>query len=215
MHIDVVFPLSIGDEMGNSSMKSKRYKQTDGSSANGSAYKTHRFKNSSVESLRARVEELEQESKRKDDELNVKDRHIKDLQEQLVKQTRALAEMSAELQSKCIQLSRLQDAMKSQSPASSSLPSRPTSIKTSSKSSPSLSIRIKETANRRKGAKAGVSAEPTSRTYDSSALPKFSFEKARVPKDARWGSLFIWKKKTVYAWLFVMFRYENLSWKDI
>ncbi|XP_022609492.1 cGMP-dependent protein kinase 2 [Seriola dumerili] len=171
--------------MGNGSMKSKRYKHTDGSSAssNGRAHKDHGggYKNSSLDSLRARVEELEREGKRKDEELCTKEQQIKGLQEQLVKQTRALAELSEEMQNKCIQLSKLQDVMKNQTAASAS---RPPSIKTSGKSSPNLSVRIKETLNRRKGAKAGVSAEPTSRTYDSSSLPKFSFENARVPKDA-------------------------------
>ncbi|XP_040898388.1 cGMP-dependent protein kinase 2 isoform X2 [Toxotes jaculatrix] len=159
--------------MGNGSMKSKRYKHTDGSAAS-----------SSLDSLRARVEELEREGKRKDEELCAKEQQIKGLQEQLAKQTRALAELSEELQNKCIQLNKLQDVMKNQSGASASLASRPPSVKASGKSSPNLSVRIKETLNRRKGAKAGVSAEPTSRTYDSSSLPKFSFENARVPKDA-------------------------------
>ncbi|KAE8291733.1 cGMP-dependent protein kinase 2 [Larimichthys crocea] len=174
--------------MGNGSMKSKRYKQTDGSAAasNSRAHKDNGggFKNSSLESLRARVDELEREGKRRDEELCAKEQQIKSLQEQLAKQTRALAELSEELQNKCIQLNKLQDVMKNQSGASAALASRTPSIKTSGKNSPNLGVRIKETLNRRKGAKAGVSAEPTSRTYDSSSLPKFSFEKARVPKDA-------------------------------
>ncbi|KAM7415612.1 hypothetical protein PAMA_017912 [Pampus argenteus] len=172
--------------MGNGSMKSKRYKHTDGSAAsfNGRAHKDigAGFKNSSLDSLRARVEELEREGKRKDEELCAKEQQIKGLQEQLAKQTRALAELSEELQNKCIQLNKLQDVMRNQTGASAGLASRTPSVKVSSKSndknSPNLSVRIKETLNRRKGAKAGVSAEPTSRTYD------FSFEKARVPKDA-------------------------------
>lgn len=131
------------------------------------------------------MEELEREGKRKDEELCAKEQQIKGLQEQLAKQTRALAELSEELQNKCIQLNKLQDVMKNQSGPSAGVGSRQPSIKTSGKGSPNLSIRIKETLNRRKGAKAGVSAEPSSRTYDSSSLPKFSFEKARVPKDAR------------------------------
>ncbi|XP_030579348.1 cGMP-dependent protein kinase 2 [Archocentrus centrarchus] len=165
--------------MGNGSMKSKRYKQTD-----GSAHKDHGggFKNSTLDLLRARVEELEREGKRKDEELCVREQQIKGLQEQLAKQTRVLAEMSEELQNKCIQLNKLLDVLKSGT--SAGLTSRPPSVKASCKGSPNLSIRIKETLNRRKGAKAGVSAEPTSRTYDSSGLPKFSFEKARVPKEA-------------------------------
>ncbi|XP_030000325.1 cGMP-dependent protein kinase 2 [Sphaeramia orbicularis] len=179
--------------MGNGSMKSKRYKHADGSASasNGRAHKDHgcRSKNSSLDSLRARVEELEREGKRKDEELVSKEAQIKGLQEQLLKQTRALAELSEELHNKCVQLNKLQDVMKNQTGLGAGpgagLPSRPPSVKGGgSRSSPNLSVRIKETINRRKGAKAGVSAEPTSRTYDSSSLPKFSFEKARVPKDA-------------------------------
>ncbi|KAM7018806.1 LOW QUALITY PROTEIN: cGMP-dependent protein kinase 2 [Tautogolabrus adspersus] len=161
--------------MGNGSMKSKRYKHTDGCG----------FKHPSVDSLRARVDDLEREGKRREEELCAKEQQIKGLQEQLTKQTRALAELSEELQNKCIQLNKLQDVMKNQSgAAAAALVSRPPSVRTCGKNSPNLSVRIKETLNRRKGAKAGVSAEPTSRTYDSSSLPKFSFEKARVPKDA-------------------------------
>lgn len=180
-----IFSSPSGLKMGNGSMKSKRYKPTDNSvpASNGQAHKDHCgvFKNSSQESLRVRVEELEREGKRKDEELCAKEQQIKGLQEQLAKQTRVLSELSEELQSKCIQLNKLQDVLKSGAPAG--LASRPPSVKTSGKSSPNLSVRIKETLNRRKGAKAGVSAEPT-----SSTLPKFSFEKARVPKDARWDA---------------------------
>lgn len=174
--------------MGNGSMKSKRYKCTDGCGAASNSW-THKdgcgFKKSSLDSLRARVVELEREGKRKDEELCAREQQIRSLQEQLAKQTRALAELSEELQDKCIQLNKLQDVMRSQGGAQVSLASRPPSVKTGGRGSPNLSVRIKETLNRRKGAKAGVSAEPTSRTYDSSSLPKFSFEKARVPKDAR------------------------------
>ncbi|XP_035495852.1 cGMP-dependent protein kinase 2 [Scophthalmus maximus] len=173
--------------MGNGSMKSKRYKQADGSAApaapNGRAHGG--FSISSLDSLRARVDELERDGKRKDEELSAREQQVRGLQEQLAKQTRALAELSEELQSKCVQLGKLQDAMKGQSGAGAALASRAPSIRAGGgKGSPNLGVRIKETLNRRKGAKAGVSAEPTSRTYDSSGLPKFSFENARVPKDA-------------------------------
>lgn len=177
---DFISPLR--PKMGNGSMKSKRYKPTETSvsAANGQAHKERcsAHKTSSLDSLRARVDELEREGKRKDEELCAKEQQIKGLQEQLAKQTRVLSELSEELQNKCIQLNKLQDVLKSGAPTG--LPSRPPSVKASGKSSPNLSVRIKETMNRRKGAKAGVSAEPT-----SSSLPKFSFEKARVPKDVR------------------------------
>lgn len=167
--------------MGNRSMKSKRYKNADGSvtASNSWTHKdSRRLKNGSLDSLRARVEELEREGKRRVEELHTKEQQIRRLQEQLAKQTRVLAELSEELQAKCIQLSALQDVMKSQGGAGAA--SRPPSVRKAGKSSPNLSVRIKETLNRRRGAKAGVSAEPT-----SSGLPKFCFEKARVPKEAR------------------------------
>lgn len=171
--------------MGNGSVKSKRYRSAEGAAAasNGRAHGDH--SGGAADALRARVEELEREGKRKDEELCAKEQLIAGLQEQLAKQTRAAAELSEELQSKSVQLGKLQDVVKTQSGAPAGLPSRPPSVKAGGKNSPNLSVRIKETLNRRKGAKAGVSAEPTSRTYDSSSLPKFSFEKARVPKDAR------------------------------
>lgn len=163
--------------MGNGSMKSKRYKNTDSSvtASNSWSHKDGcRFKNGSLDSLRARVEELEREGKRKDEELQAKEQQIRSLQEQLAKQTQVLAELGEELQSKCIQLNHLQDVMKSQGGAGVA------SVRKAGKSSPNLSARIKETLNRRRGAKAGVSAEPT-----SSGLAKFCFEKARVLKDVR------------------------------
>lgn len=155
-------------------MKSKRYKCTDGS-----------FKKSSLDSLRARVADLEREGRRKDEELCAREQQVRSLQEQLAKQSRALAQLSQQLQDKCVQLNKLQDVMRNQGGAQVGLPSRPPSVRTGSRGSPNLGVRIKETLNRRRGAKEGVSAEPTSRTYDSSSLPKFSFDKARVPKDAR------------------------------
>lgn len=169
-------------------MKSKRYKPSDGS-APAAAAACRGPKNPSLDSLRARVDELEREGKRRDEELRAKEKLIKDLQEQLARQTDSLAELSEELQEKNVQLNKLQDVMKSQSGAAAAAgaaaSSRPPSIRASRRTSPKLSVRIKGSLNRRKGAKSGVSAEPTSRTYDSSGLPKFSFEKARVPKDAR------------------------------
>lgn len=162
-------------------MKSKRYKNADSSVTAASSWShkdSRRFKNGSLDSLRARVDELEREGKRRDEELQAKEQQIRRLQEQLAKQTRVLAELSEELQSKCTQLNKLQDAVKSQGGAGAA--SRPPSVRKAAKSSPNLSLRIKETLNRRRGAKAGVSAEPT-----SSGLPRFCFEKARVPKDVR------------------------------
>lgn len=169
-------------------MKSKRYKPSDGSAPAAAAAGCRGPKNPSLDSLRARVDELEREGKRRDEELRAKEKLIKDLQEQLDRQTDSLAELSEELQEKNVQLNKLQDVMKSQSGAAAAgaaASSRPPSIRASRRTSPKLSVRIKGSLNRRKGAKSGVSAEPTSRTYDSSGLPKFSFEKARVPKDAR------------------------------
>lgn len=156
-------------------------KNADGSVTASSSW-THKDgrggKNASLDSLRARVEELELQARRRDEELQAKEQQIGSLQDQLARQTRVLAELGQELQNKCVQLNKLQDAMKSQGGAAAA--SRPPSVRKAGKSSPNLSVRIKETLNRRKGAKAGVSAEPT-----SSGLPKFCFEEARVAKDVR------------------------------
>lgn len=154
-------------------------KNADGSVTTSSSW-THKdgrgVKNASLDSLRARVEELELQARRRDEELRAKEQQIGSLQDQLARQTRVLAELGQELRNKCVQLSKLQDAMTSQGGAVS----RPPSIRKAGTSSPNLSVDIKETLNRRKGAKAGVSAEPT-----SGGLPKFCFEDARVAKDVR------------------------------
>ncbi|XP_024115869.1 cGMP-dependent protein kinase 2 isoform X2 [Oryzias melastigma] len=160
--------------MGNASMKSKCCKSTEGSAA---ASTKDQLKHPTRDSLRVRVEELEREVKMKDEELGAREQHIKALQEQLDKQTQVLSELSEELHTRSITLNMLQDAVKSEPPTG--LAFRPASVRASRKTSPNPSVRTKETPNRRKGAKAGVSAEPT-----SSSPQKFSFEKARVPKDA-------------------------------
>lgn len=67
------------------------------------------------------MEELEREGKRKDEELCAKKQQIKCLQEQRAKHTRALAQLSEELQSKCVQISKLQDVMKNQTVVTVSL----------------------------------------------------------------------------------------------
>lgn len=162
--------------MGNASIRSKCCKSTEGSASTST--KDQQAKQPTRDSLRVRVEELEREVKLKDEELGAREQHIKALQEQLAKQTQVLSELSEELHAKSITLNMLQDAMRSE--PSTGLAFRPASVRASGKSSPNLSVRTKDTPNRRKGAKSGVSAEPT-----SSSLQKFSFEKARVPKDAR------------------------------
>uniref|UniRef100_A0A3P9H026 cGMP-dependent protein kinase n=1 Tax=Oryzias latipes TaxID=8090 RepID=A0A3P9H026_ORYLA len=161
--------------MGNASIRSKCCKSTEGSASTST--KDQQAKQPTRDSLRVRVEELEREVKMKDEELGAREQHIKALQEQLAKQTQVLSELSEELHAKSITLNMLQDAMRSE--PSTGLAFRPASVRASGKSSPNLSVRTKDTPNRRKGAKSGVSAEPT-----SSSLQKFSFEKARVPKDA-------------------------------
>jgi cGMP-dependent protein kinase 2 len=136
--------------------------------------------------LRRRVEEMEKENCKKEEELGAKSQHIASLLEQLANQTQALAELREELQSKSLQIAKLQELIPPQGDSGDPSPGTPGS-RTSRGSSlrAKNSRRSKDTVNRRRGAKAGVSAEPTSRTYDSSSLPKFSFEEARVPKDAR------------------------------
>ncbi|XP_034968236.2 cGMP-dependent protein kinase 2 [Zootoca vivipara] len=123
--------------------------------------------------LRSKIWELERELKRQEDELHERNYHIIELQEQLAKQTRTIADLTEELKCKCIQLNKLQDVVDTQG------------------ANPFLFSPLKETpranhaapsSNRRRGAKEGVSAEPTTRTYDLTEQPRFSFEKARVRK---------------------------------
>ncbi|XP_042325649.1 cGMP-dependent protein kinase 2 [Sceloporus undulatus] len=125
--------------------------------------------------LRSKVWELERELKRQEEELHERNYHILELQEQLAKQTRTIADLTEELKCKCIQLNKLQDVVDTQG------------------ANPFLFSPLKEVpkassapcSNRRRGAKEGVSAEPTTRTYDLTEQPRFSFEKARVRKASR------------------------------
>ncbi|NXO56940.1 KGP2 kinase, partial [Aramus guarauna] len=122
--------------------------------------------------LCSRVLELEKELKRKDQELQECQSHVAELQEQLAMQTKVIAELTKELQSKCIQLNKLQDVVSSQGEHSVQL-------------SPfKVAPRIQVSADRRRGAKEGVSAEPTTQLYDLNRQATFSFEKARVRKDS-------------------------------
>nr|XP_020658843.1 cGMP-dependent protein kinase 2 [Pogona vitticeps] len=122
--------------------------------------------------LRSRVWELEKELKRQEEELHERNYHILELQEQLAKQTRTIAELTEELKCKCIQLNKLQDVVDTQ--GTNPFPFSP--LKEPPRSSQAAC------SNRRRGAKEGVSAEPTTRTYDLTEQPRFSFEKARVRK---------------------------------
>ncbi|XP_072921323.1 cGMP-dependent protein kinase 2 isoform X1 [Hemitrygon akajei] len=121
--------------------------------------------------IQDRLLEVELENKRKDDQLHQQQCKIEELEMQLSQQTCMIAEITEELQAKCIQMNKLQDVVKTQC----GVLFQP--------SPPPLRTANKETANRR-GAKEGVSAEPTTRTYDSSKLPVFSMEGARVRKDS-------------------------------
>ncbi|CAL8344290.1 unnamed protein product [Lota lota] len=175
--------------MGNGSMKSRCLKQTQSSLSSVQEEQAQQEVLQEVlEVLRMRVEEMEKENCKKEEELCAKNQHIMSLQEQLANQTQALAELREELQSKSLQIAKLQDLIPPQGDPGSGDPSpgNPGPGQTSRGSSlrAKASRRSRDTINRRRGAKSGVSAEPTSRTYDSSSLPKFSFEEARVPKDA-------------------------------
>ncbi|KTG36437.1 hypothetical protein cypCar_00001268 [Cyprinus carpio] len=159
--------------MGNGSMKLNPLKQVS-----GSAKSKNNGESSSVSQvLRVRVEELENQLKKKDEDLNAKEIQIKHLEEQLAQQRQTISEISDTLRNKCIQLNKLQDVLKNQG----ELGLLPSPIK--EKVSQCLTGLLRDTLNRRKGAKAGVSAEPSSRTYDSSGVPKFYFESAQVWKE--------------------------------
>ncbi|XP_062431078.1 cGMP-dependent protein kinase 2 isoform X2 [Rhea pennata] len=149
--------------MGNGSVKPKHLKRPDRHVANLST---------GFDVLCSRVLDLEKMLKRKDEELRDSECHVAELQEQLGVQTKVIAELTKELQSKCIQLNKLQDVVNIQ--GESSLQASPFKV----------APRIKVSANGRRGAKEGVSAEPTTWLYDLSRQARFSFEKARVRKDS-------------------------------
>ncbi|KAF1537964.1 cGMP-dependent protein kinase 2, partial [Eudyptula minor] len=170
--------------MGNGSMKPKHLRQPDRHVANLSigCAGNHKFLkdpglginmiNGQADVLCSRVLELEKELKRKDQELQEGQSHVAELQEQLAMQTKVIAELTKELQSKCIQLNKLQDVVSTQGEH----PLQPSPFKVAS--------RIQVSADKRRGAKEGVSAEPTTQLYDLKRQATFSFEKARVQKDS-------------------------------
>ncbi|XP_066488175.1 cGMP-dependent protein kinase 2 isoform X4 [Tiliqua scincoides] len=147
--------------MGNGSVKPKYLKRLDG-----------HVGSCPFDILRSKVWELERELKRQEEELQERNYHIIELQEQLAKQTRTIADLTEELKCKCIQLNKLQDVVDTHG------------------ENPFLFSPLQEVprvshgacSDRRRGAKEGVSAEPTTRTYDLTEQPRFSFEKARVRK---------------------------------
>lgn len=153
--------------MGNGSVKPKHSKHPDGHSGN-----------LTIDALRSKVIELERELRRKEAENQEHEYHLKELREQISKQTVAIAELTEELQNKCIQLNKLQDVVHIQ--GGSLLPASPDKVplEVHRKTSGLVSL------HSRRGAKAGVSAEPTTRTYDLNKPPEFSFEKARIRKDS-------------------------------
>ncbi|NXK93773.1 KGP2 kinase, partial [Formicarius rufipectus] len=164
--------------MGNRLVKPKHLRQPDRHIANlaiGCAA-NHKFLmdpclgisviNGQADVLCSKVLEMEKELKRKNQELQDSQNHVAELQEQLAMQTKVIAELTKELQSKCIQLNKLQDVVSTQ--GQQSLQPSP----------------LKVSANRRRGAKEGVSAEPTTQLYDFSRQTMFSLEKATVRKDS-------------------------------
>ncbi|XP_056424916.1 cGMP-dependent protein kinase 2 isoform X3 [Hyla sarda] len=157
--------------MGNGSMKPKPLRQPDGQLMNLSVSSCSRLY--STDPFKGKVWELERQLKIKDEELIKKDYIVHELQEKYTKQTQVIAEITEELQSKCVQLNKLQDVISSHS----GNPIPPTA-------SPFKTLSGFFNNSKRKGAKEGISAEPTTRTYDQSNSPKFSFEKARVKKDS-------------------------------
>ncbi|KAF1575769.1 cGMP-dependent protein kinase 2, partial [Eudyptes moseleyi] len=170
--------------MGNGSVKPKHLRQPDRHVANLSigCAGNHKFLkdpglgisviNGQADVLCSRVLELEKELKRKDQELQEGQSHVAELQEQLAMQTKVIAELTKELQSKCIQLNKLQDVVSTQGEH----PLQPSPFKVAPK--------IQVSADKRRGAKEGVSAEPTTQLYDLNRQATFSFEEARVRKDS-------------------------------
>ncbi|KAM3672915.1 cGMP-dependent protein kinase 2 isoform 2-T2 [Ammospiza maritima maritima] len=166
------------DKMGNGLVKPKHLRQPNRHVANlaiGCAA-SHKFLmdpclginviNGPADVLCSKILELEKELKRKDQQLQESRSHVAELQEQLAMQTKVIAELTKELQSKCIQLNKLQDVVSTQ--GEHSLQPSP----------------FKVSADRRRGAKEGVSAEPTTGLCDLSRQTVFSLEKATVRKDS-------------------------------
>ncbi|NXL83185.1 KGP2 kinase, partial [Alectura lathami] len=153
--------------MGNASMKPKHLRQADRHLANLSVGCA-----GNPDILCSRVIELEKALQRKDEELQEGQSLVAELQEQLAAQTKVIAELTKELQSKCVQLNKLQDVISTQG-EQRLLPSP-------RRATPENHV----SAGRRKGAKEGVSAEPTTQLYDPSKQARFSFEKSRVRKDS-------------------------------
>ncbi|XP_055486392.1 cGMP-dependent protein kinase 2 [Leucoraja erinacea] len=134
------------------------------------------------EILQDRLLELELENKNKDDQLHRQESKIQELQEQLIRQTHTIAEITEDLQAKCIQVNKLQDVVKTQ--CGVLFQSSPSPLRSANRFMNQCTSVLKDIANQRRGAKEGVSAEPTTRTYDSSKLPMFSLEGARIQKDS-------------------------------
>ncbi|KFZ47399.1 cGMP-dependent protein kinase 2 [Antrostomus carolinensis] len=153
--------------MGNGSVKPKYLRRPDRPVANLSIGCA-----GNPDVLCSRVLELEKELKRKDQELQEGQSRVAELQEQLAVQNKVIAELTKELQNKCIQLNKLQDVVSTQ--GEHSLQPSPSKV----------ASRTQVSANRRRGAKEGVSAEPTTQLYDVNKQAMFSFEKARVRKDS-------------------------------
>uniref|UniRef100_A0A8D0GAD2 cGMP-dependent protein kinase n=1 Tax=Sphenodon punctatus TaxID=8508 RepID=A0A8D0GAD2_SPHPU len=170
--------------MGNSSAKSRYLKTPDRHAVNFSicsgSSKLLRDpllginSTGTVDLFASKVLELERELKIKDEALQARDHFILEIQELLARQTKTIAELTEELHSKCVQLNKLQDVVDTQG----GIPLQTSPFSTARRISPT------DSGNRRRGAKEGVSAEPTTRTYDLSQQPRFSFEKARVRKDS-------------------------------
>ncbi|XP_074948504.1 LOW QUALITY PROTEIN: cGMP-dependent protein kinase 2 [Phalacrocorax aristotelis] len=169
--------------MGNGSVKPKHLRQLDRHVANppnGCAGNHKCLKDpglginviNQADVLCGRVPVMEKELKRKDQELQEGQNHVAELQEQLVMQTKVIAELTKELQSKCIQLNKLQDVVSTQGEHFL----QPSPFKVTS--------RIQISADRKRGAKEGVSAEPTTRLYDLNRQAVFSLETGRVQKDS-------------------------------
>ncbi|XP_078399942.1 cGMP-dependent protein kinase 2 isoform X2 [Cetorhinus maximus] len=178
--------------MGNGLVKSKQPREMEGDIVNVSFKRnnselwrdsgTSANVKATAEILQNRLLELELENKSKDDQLHEKDCRIQELESQLIRQTRTIAEITMDLQAKCIQLNKLQDVVKTQCGVPLQL--SPSPLRSANRIMNQCAGLFKEIENRRRGAKKGVSAEPSTRTYDSNKLPEFSLERTRVRKDS-------------------------------
>ncbi|XP_043535155.1 cGMP-dependent protein kinase 2 isoform X3 [Chiloscyllium plagiosum] len=123
-----------------------------------------------VENLRRKIHSLEEELRRKDDQLKQRSEKIKFLEK--------------ELKGKLFQINKLQDAIGYNPVPMDPTVSQHQKLVSVINEGPRRFAQVATEIHRRLKAKEGVSAEPTSRNYYCHNVQKFSIEQIRVRKDS-------------------------------